>query len=230
MSVRHHSHTSHHDQKATAIPVADLALIMERIELIGKRIARELTAAGLSGELGYTGETNVQGEKVKKLDQWGNEVFLDAFEHGYPVCSLISEEMDEPRHYSVNCRDNSYCILYDPIDGSSNTDVNGSLGTIFAVKKRAKGHSKGIEDLLVPGTQQTGRGLYSIWPSSAAGLYRGRRRRYLHARSHSRRVHPVERKREDAAARHYLCGQPGQRGKVARRRAQIPRAYHQSQR
>ena len=143
---------------------------MERIELIAKRIARELAAAGLSGELGYTGETNVQGEKVKKLDQWGNQVFLDAFEHGYPVCSLISEEMDEPHHYSVNCRDNSYCILYDPIDGSSNTDVNGSLGTIFAVKKRAQGHSKGIDDILAPGTQQLIAG-YILYGPAAQLVY-----------------------------------------------------------
>jgi len=157
-------------KSAIALPVADLALIMERIELIAKRIARELAAAGLSGELGYTGETNVQGEKVKKLDQWGNEVFLDAFEHGYPVCSLISEEMDEPHHYSVNCRDNSYCILYDPIDGSSNTDVNGSLGTIFAVKKRAPGHGKGIDDILVPGTSQVIAG-YILYGPAAQLVY-----------------------------------------------------------
>jgi fructose-1,6-bisphosphatase I len=157
-------------KSATAIPVADLALIMERIELIAKRIARELAAAGLSGELGYTGETNVQGEKVKKLDQWGNEVFLEAFEHGYPVCSLISEEMDEPHHYSSNCRDNSYCVLYDPIDGSSNTDVNGSLGTIFAVKKRAPGHAKGIEDILVPGRQQVIAG-YILYGPAAQLVY-----------------------------------------------------------
>jgi fructose-1,6-bisphosphatase I len=157
-------------KSTTAIPVADLALIMERIELIAKRIARELAAAGLSDELGYTGETNVQGEKVKKLDQWGNQVFLDAFEHGYPVCSLISEEMDEPHHYSVNCRDNSYCILYDPIDGSSNTDVNGSLGTIFAVKKRAPGHQKGIDDILVPGTQQLIAG-YILYGPAAQLVY-----------------------------------------------------------
>src|ERR1700684_3568686 len=130
-------------KNATSIPLVDLAFIMERIAVIAKRLMRELASAGLSGELGYTGETNVQGEKVKKLDQWGNEVFLDAFEHGYPVCRLTSEEMDQPHHYSVNCRDNSYCILYDPIDGSSNTDVNGSLGTIFAVKKRAPGHGAG---------------------------------------------------------------------------------------
>jgi fructose-1,6-bisphosphatase I len=153
-------------KKSTAIPVGDLALIMERIELAGKRIARELTVASLGGELGYTGDTNVQGEEVKKLDEWGNQVFLDAFEHGFPVCSLISEEMAEPHHYSDNCRDNSYCVLYDPVDGSSNTDTNGSLGTIFAVRKRAAKHGSGIEDLLAPGSQQVVAGYIVYGPST----------------------------------------------------------------
>jgi fructose-1,6-bisphosphatase I len=157
-------------KSATAIRPVDLALIMERIELIAKRITRQLAAAGLTGEIGYTGATNVQGEQVKKLDEWGNQVFLDAFEQGYPVCSLISEEMDEPHHYSVNCRDNSYCVLYDPIDGSSNTDVNGSLGTIFAVKKRAPGHAKGIEDILAPGSQQLVAG-YVLYGPAAQLVY-----------------------------------------------------------
>ena len=157
-------------KSATAIRPVDLALIMERIELIAKRITRQLAAAGLTGEIGYTGATNVQGEQVKKLDEWGNQVFLDAFEQGYPVCSLISEEMDEPHHYSVNCRDNSYCVLYDPIDGSSNTDVNGSLGTIFAVKKRAHGHAKGIEDILVPGSEQVVAG-YVLYGPAAQLVY-----------------------------------------------------------
>src|SRR5882757_9583407 len=145
-------------KKSTAIPVGDLAQIMERIELAGKRIARELTVASLGGELGYTGDTNVQGEEVKKLDEWGNQVFLDAFAHGFPVCSLISEEMAEPHHYG-NCRENSYCVLYDPVDGSSNTDTNGSLGTIFAVRKRAAKHGAGIEDWLGPGPKQGVRGI-----------------------------------------------------------------------
>src|SRR5260370_30960621 len=153
-------------KKATSIPVADLALIMERLEFIGKRIARELTVASLGGELGYTGATNVQGEEVKKLDQWGNDVFLQAFEHGYPVCSLISEEMDGPHHYSSEGRDNSYCILYDPIDGSSNTDIDGSLGTIFAIKKRPPKHSTGIEDLLTPGKEQVVAGYINYGPST----------------------------------------------------------------
>ncbi len=156
-------------KSATAVPVADLALIMKRIEFIATRITRELALAGHGG-LGYTGETNVHGEKVKKLDEWGNKVFLEAFEHGSPVCSLISEEMDEPHHYSSNCRENSYCVLYDPIDGSSNTDVNGSLGTIFAVKKRAPGHGAGIDDLLVPGSQQVIAG-YILYGPAAQLVY-----------------------------------------------------------
>src|SRR5882757_328604 len=152
-------------KKPAAIPVGDLALIMERLELVGKRIARELTVASLGGELGYTGDTNVQGEEVKKLDEWGNQVFLDAFAHGFPVCSLISEEMAEPHHYG-NCRENSYCVLYDPVDGSSNTDTNGSLGTIFAVRKRAAKHGSGIEDLLAPGSQQVVAGYILYGPST----------------------------------------------------------------
>ncbi|HEY6394573.1 MAG TPA: hypothetical protein VIX12_04080, partial [Candidatus Binataceae bacterium] len=112
------------EKKGTGLPAADLALILERIEFIAKRISRELSVASLREKLGYTGATNVQDEQVKKLDQWGNEVFLEAFEHGYPVCSLISEEMEEARHYPGNCRERSYAVLFDPIDGSSNTDVN----------------------------------------------------------------------------------------------------------
>jgi fructose-1,6-bisphosphatase I len=153
-------------KKATGITTHDLALVMERIELIGKRIARGLTVASLGGETGYTGATNVQGERVKKLDEWGNEVFLEAFEQGFPVCSLISEEMDEPRHYPGSRGDASYCILYDPIDGSSNTDVNGSLGTIFAIKKRAAKHGSGIEDLLTAGSQQVVAGYIVYGPST----------------------------------------------------------------
>jgi len=153
-------------KRETTLPQGDLALIMERIEFIAKRIARELTIASLGGETGYTGQTNVQGEQVKKLDEWGNDVFLEAFEHGHPVCSLISEEMDEPRHYPASCQGESYCVLYDPIDGSSNTDVNGSLGTIFAVKKRKSGHGGGIDDLLTPGTEQVLAGYIAYGPAT----------------------------------------------------------------
>jgi fructose-1,6-bisphosphatase I len=148
------------------VPVADLALIMEQLALAAKRLARELSGAALSGELGYTGATNVQGEKVKKLDTWANEVFLDAFAKGPPVCTLVSEEMDEPRHFAGNCRERSYAVLYDPIDGSSNTDVNGSLGTIFSIRQRAANHKEGVSDLLVAGSRQVAAGYVMFGPST----------------------------------------------------------------
>ncbi|MGH7950259.1 MAG: class 1 fructose-bisphosphatase [Candidatus Binataceae bacterium] len=147
-------------------PTADLGLIMERVGLIGKRLAHELARASLAGELGYTGSTNVQGEKVKKLDEWANDVFVDAFEHGYPVCSLISEEMEEPRHYQDNCRERSYMVLYDPIDGSSNTDTNGSLGAIWSVRRRATNHGAGVDDILTPGREQVAAGYVLFGPST----------------------------------------------------------------
>ncbi len=150
----------------TRAPAADLALILERIEFAAKRIARELAHSSLGGELGYSGATNVQGEEQKKLDAWGNDVLLEAFEHGYPVCSLISEEMDEPRHYPSNCRDVSYAVLFDPIDGSSNTDVNGSLGTIFSIRRRVKGHQGGIADILRPGSEQVAAGYVLYGPGT----------------------------------------------------------------
>jgi len=153
-------------RERTAIAPADLAFVMERIDLAGKRIAVELSRASLGGELGYTGEINVQGEKQKKLDEWTNKVFLETFEHGYPVCSLVSEEMEEPRHYSRNCRGQSYAVIYDPLDGSSNTDINGSLGTIFSVRARVHGHGENAADLLGPGTQQVAAGYIVYGPAT----------------------------------------------------------------
>ena len=153
-------------KQAALVPTSDLALILERIELIAKRISRELAQSSIGGELGYTGASNVQGEKVKKLDEWTNEVFLQAFEHGYPVCSLISEEMDKARHWPENCRERSYVVLCDPLDGSSNTDVNCSLGTIFSIRRRATGHSTAIADVLRPGSEQVAAGYVLYGPGT----------------------------------------------------------------
>ncbi|MHB8383275.1 MAG: class 1 fructose-bisphosphatase [Candidatus Binataceae bacterium] len=159
---------SHHcaTKPSPGLASTDLALILERIEFIGKRIARELAHASIGGELGYTGEINVQGERTKKLDLWTNEVFLDAFAHRRPVCCLGSEEMAQALHQSDRCGEPSYAILYDPLDGSSNTDVNGPLGTIFSIRKRARTHSEGIDDLLLPGTEQAAAGYIIYGPST----------------------------------------------------------------
>ena len=154
---------SRHSETRSAL---DLALIIERIELVAKRIARDLGHASLGGGLGYTGTVNVQGEEQKKLDDLTNDVFLEAFEFGSPACSLASEEMEQVRHWPSNCREHSYCVLYDPLDGSSNTDVNGSLGTIFSIRKRADGHTEDPKDLLRPGSEQVAAGYVVYGPST----------------------------------------------------------------
>ncbi len=156
-------------REKTAIPAADLALVMERIALAGKLIGGELAHASISGALGYSGDTNVQGEKQKKLDEWTNQLFLEIFEQGFPVCSLISEEMEAPKHYDRHCRghkNTNYAVLYDPLDGSSNTDINGSLATIFSIRQRADRHGIDATDLLGPGTKQVAAGYVLYGPAT----------------------------------------------------------------
>jgi len=155
--LTHHAATPHGN---------DLALIAERIQVVAKRIAYDLSRASLGGGLGYSGATNIQGEEQKKLDELTNDIFLEAFEFGQPACSLASEEMEQVRHWSENCREHSYCVLYDPLDGSSNTDVNGSLGTIFSIRRRADQHDSAIDDLLRPGTEQVAAGYVLYGPST----------------------------------------------------------------
>jgi fructose-1,6-bisphosphatase I len=141
-------------REKSALGPQELALIMGQLSLVARRMAHGLSQASLLGALGYTGSVNVQGEKAKKLDNWANEVFIDAFSEGHAVCSLISEEMEQVHHLTANCGARSYAMLFDPLDGSSNTDVNGSLGTIFALRPRAKGHGAELSDLFKPATSQ----------------------------------------------------------------------------
>ncbi|MFM7424660.1 MAG: hypothetical protein ACKO7W_06670 [Elainella sp.] len=95
----------------------DLSALMNRIALAAKLIARRLTRAGLVEDaLGFTGRTNVQGESVKKMDLYANQVFISAFEQSGLVCRLASEEMDSPYYIPDNCAIGRYTLLYDPIE------------------------------------------------------------------------------------------------------------------
>jgi fructose-1,6-bisphosphatase I len=158
-----------HTQKKTALPADDLTLVIGRIALAGKLIAGELARAAIADGLGYSGATNVQGEDQKKLDDWTNGVFVRLFENCDPVCSLISEEMEAPKHYERSCHSReraSYALLVDPLDGSSNTDINGSLGSIFSIRKRAPRHGSEVKDLLGPGSQQVAAGYVLYGPAT----------------------------------------------------------------
>ncbi|BAZ03461.1 class 1 fructose-bisphosphatase [Calothrix sp. NIES-3974] len=146
----------------------DLSALMNRIALAGKLISRHLSRAGLmEGVLGFTGEVNVQGESVKKMDVYANDVFIAVFEQSGLVCRLASEEMDKPYYIPENCPIGRYTLLYDPIDGSSNTDTNLSLGSIFAIRRQEGDDIDGTaQDLLAPGRKQIGAGYILYGPST----------------------------------------------------------------
>lgn len=151
-----------------AAEAQDLSALMNRIGLAGKLIARHLSNAGLmEGVLGFTGEVNVQGESVKKMDVYANDVFIAVFKQSGLVCRLASEEMDEPYYIPENCPIGRYTLLYDPIDGSSNTDTNLSLGSIFSIRQQEGTDLTGeATDLLTAGRQQMAAGYILYGPST----------------------------------------------------------------
>lgn len=146
----------------------DLSALMNRIALAGKLIARRLSRAGImEGVLGFTGEQNVQGESVKKMDVYANEVFISVFQQSGLVCRLASEEMEKPYYIPENCPLGRYTLLYDPIDGSSNIDTNINVGSIFAIRQQEGEDLDGkATDLLQPGHKQIGAGYILYGPST----------------------------------------------------------------
>ncbi|ELR96705.1 class 1 fructose-bisphosphatase [Gloeocapsa sp. PCC 73106] len=154
----------------------DLSALMNRIALAGKLIARRLSRAGLmEGVLGFTGEINVQGEWVKKLDVFANEVFISVFEQSGLVCRLASEEMENPYYIPENCPIGRYTLLYDPIDGSSNVDINLNVGSIFAIRQQQGEDLDGeAKDLLQDGYQQIAAGYILYGPSTVLVYSLGR--------------------------------------------------------
>jgi fructose-1,6-bisphosphatase I len=146
---------------------ADLAAVVRAVAAAGVTIAEELARAALVGQLGTTGDTNVQGEQVKKLDVWANDVVVAALDATGRACTLVSEEMEEIRHIPDRCAASRLVVCFDPVDGSSNLDVNGIVGTIFSVlRRRAAGTDHPRADVLQPGTAQAAAGYIMYGPST----------------------------------------------------------------
>ena len=130
----------------------ELSGILNQIALAAKVIAREVNKAGLAEILGLTGEENVQGEEVKKLDEFANGVCISAFDHSGHFCIMASEEMEGTIPIPPEFPAGRYAIAFDPLDGSSNIDVNVSIGTIVTVHRKISHGPRGSdEDLLQPG-------------------------------------------------------------------------------
>lgn len=162
------------NQNAFQYSSGELSRIINAIRLAAKVVNYKVNKAGLVDIIGAAGETNIQGEDQQKLDVYANEVFIQTLINREIVCGIASEENDD--FITVAGADNNhnskYVVLMDPLDGSSNIDVNVSVGTIFSVYKRITpiGTPVSIQDFLQPGTQQVAAG-YVIYGTSTMLVY-----------------------------------------------------------
>ncbi len=149
----------------------ELSNLLYDIALAAKIIAASIRRAGLVNILGSANATNVQGEEQQKLDVFANNTMTNALNHTGRVCVMASEEAETiipvPDNYPVG----KYVVLYDPLDGSSNIDVNGAVGTIFSIYRRVSLEGRGsLADVLQPGCKQVSAG-YVIYGSSTMLVY-----------------------------------------------------------
>ena len=152
----------------------ELSKLINALRLAAKVVNHEVNKAGLVDIIGAAGDTNIQGENQQKLDVLANEKFIQTLRNREIVCGIASEEED---HFiSVNSQDNKhqnkYVVLMDPLDGSSNIDVNVSVGSIFSVYRRItpEGTPVTMEDFLQPGINQVAAG-YVIYGTSTMLVY-----------------------------------------------------------
>ena len=152
----------------------ELSRLINSIRLAAKVVNHEVNKAGLVDIIGAAGDTNIQGEDQQKLDVYANDKFIQALTNRNIVCGIASEEEDD--FIAINSQDenhqNKYIVLIDPLDGSSNIDVNVSVGTIFSVYRRITpiGTPVTLEDFLQKGNQQVAAG-YVVYGTSTMLVY-----------------------------------------------------------
>jgi len=148
----------------------ELSQLLRDIALAAKIISNEVNKAGITNILGLDGSTNVQGEMVKRLDIFSNDQMIHALSRSGNVCMIISEENDEP--VRTRSSQGKYVVAMDPLDGSSNIDVNVSIGTIFSVfsRKTDRTQAPDITDALQAGTDQIAAG-FVLYGSSTTLVY-----------------------------------------------------------
>ena len=162
------------NQKHFKYSSGELSRLINSIRLAAKVVNHEVNKAGLVDILGNAGETNIQGEDQQKLDVYANDIFMQTLTNRQIVCGIASEEEDDFVTISGNDKKNNskYVVLIDPLDGSSNIDVNVSVGTIFSVYRRVtkKGTPVKLEDFLQEGKKQVAAG-YIVYGTSTMLVY-----------------------------------------------------------
>ncbi len=150
----------------------EFSSLLNEILVAAKIISREVNRAGIMENiLGKTGCINVQGEEVQKLDEYANTTLLNVLRNSGHVCVMASEEIEDIIKVSDALHKSNYAVIIDPLDGSSNIDVNASIGTIFSIyKKVSTGEIGSIEDILRKGSEQIASG-YIIYGSGTILVY-----------------------------------------------------------
>lgn len=161
-------------EKQADFPYAkgELSRLLRDIGIAAKIVNREVNKAGLMDILGNAGSTNIQGENQQKLDVYADQQFITALKSGGECCIVASEENEDIIRLDTGISRNArYIVAIDPLDGSSNIDVNVSVGTIFSIyrRKSAEGQA-GLQDVLQKGTEQVAAG-YVIYGSSTMLVY-----------------------------------------------------------
>ncbi len=156
-----------HQKKSPAATGVFTNLLNDLI-LAAKLINRSVNKAGLLDILGGTGEMNVQGEAVQKLDDYANRALIHRMERSGTLCALASEENADFIPVPVKFTKGDYILIFDPLDGSSNIDVNINVGTIFSILRRKTPSDQDVqyEDILQAGTEQVGAGYFLYGPST----------------------------------------------------------------
>ena len=142
-----------------------MAAIIGRIGAVAAVIAQELAHAALRDQLGYAGGVNLTGDQVKKLDVWGHEIMAAALQKTGMCAALVSEESPDPVEMPEGKGPNALVVACDPVDGSSNLDVNGTVGTIFSLRP-SRGMDPAGPAALGPGTEQIAAGYVMYGPAT----------------------------------------------------------------
>ena len=154
-------------QRNHGVVTAELRLLIEVVARACKSISNAINKGALAGVLGAAGTDNIQGEAQKKLDVIANDVLVEANEWGGYLAAMASEEMDNPQPIPNRFPKGEYLLVYDPLDGSSNIDVNVSVGTIFSVLRCPDGVKDPDEKaFLQPGTKQVAAGFAVYGPAT----------------------------------------------------------------
>ena len=158
------------EQRAHPQATGEFTKLIGELLIAAKIIAREVNKAGLAENLGLTGRTNVHGEEVQKLDEFANATIIGTTDHSGHLAGMASEEMEDIYRIPDKYPRGNYVLLFDPVDGSSNIDVNVSIGTIFSVHRKASLDGVTKEDFLQKGSEQVCAG-YVIYGSSTMLVY-----------------------------------------------------------